>query len=88
LLAKLGITPERGSGAITANTVRHWCEEVASDVSRRGTAALKYDSMFLPEENEKFQALSASDARRFCLASLRHYVEQIFPKKPREQKTS
>jgi hypothetical protein len=44
-LAEQGVRPERGSGAITANTVRHWCDEVAADVGRRGTAAMAYDSM-------------------------------------------
>ena len=78
-LAKLGVRPERGRGAITADTVRHWCDDVDSDVGRRGTAAIMYDLMFTAEENEKFQALPFAEARLFTLASLRRNVQEMFP---------
>ena len=45
-LVKLGVRPERGTGQITARTVRTWCEEVAADVGRRGAGAIVYDAMF------------------------------------------
>jgi len=48
-LTKLGVRSERGKGTIKANTVRHWCDDVASDVRRFGTAAMMYDSMFTDE---------------------------------------
>jgi hypothetical protein len=78
-LTKLGVRPGRGKSAITANTIRHWCDEVASDVSRLGTAAMMYDMMFMPEENERFEVLSPAEAQRFALGSLRRYVQEIFP---------
>jgi hypothetical protein len=78
-LIKLGARSGRGMGKITADTVRHWCDGVASDVSRLGTAAMMYDSMFTIEENRKFQALSPAEARCFALASLHGYVRNMFP---------
>jgi hypothetical protein len=79
VLVKLGVRPQRGPNAITANTVRHWCDEVAVDVGRSGTAAVMYDSMFTDEENRKFQTLTPIDARRHALASLKGYVHTTFP---------
>ncbi len=78
-LAKLGLRPERGKGAITANTVRHWCDDVDSDVGRLGTAAIMYDMVFTNDENKRFSALPRAEARRFALGSLRHYVQEMFP---------
>jgi hypothetical protein len=77
-LARLGVRPERGRRAIMVNTVRHWCDDVASDVSRLETAAIMYDKMFTTEENRKFHALSAAEAQPFALGSLRWYVQVIF----------
>ena len=78
-LIKLGVRPERGKGDITANTVRHWCDEVASDVGRRGAAAIMYDMIFSEDENKRFHARSPADAQAFAFASLLRYVELIFP---------
>jgi hypothetical protein len=78
-LANLGIRPGRGKNAITHNTVRHWCDDVASDIGRRGTAAIMYDMMFTDEENRRFRALPPARAKNFALDSLRRYVQQIFP---------
>jgi hypothetical protein len=78
-LAKLGIRPQRGTKAVTANTVRHWCDDVDSDVGRLGTAAVMYDNMFTPEENTRFHALPPAKAHLFALDSLRRYVQVIFP---------
>ena len=69
-LAKLGVRPQRGSDAVTANTVRHWCDEVANDVGRRGTAATVYDPMFTAEENTRFDALPP--LKPSCLLLLRY----------------
>jgi hypothetical protein len=63
-LAEQGVRPERGSGAITGNTVRHWCEKVAEDEGRRGTAAMVYDSMFTAQESERFSALPSDQTGR------------------------
>ncbi len=87
-LVKLGVRPERGRGAITANTVRHWCDDVAGDVGRRGTAAIMYDMTFTDEENERFDALPPDKARDFAIASLRHYIQGIFPELRTDAKPS
>jgi hypothetical protein len=86
-LTSLGVRPERGKHAITANTVRHWCDDVASDVSREGTAAIMYDKTFTDDENERFRALPPADAKKFTLGTLRQYVQKIFPEllKPPEK---
>jgi hypothetical protein len=78
-LAKLGVRPERGKQAITADTIRHWCDVVESDVGRIGTAAMIYDEMFTPEENKRLYALPPAEAKRFTLSSMRSYVQKIFP---------
>jgi hypothetical protein len=78
-LSKKGVEAERGSGRISANTIRHWCDEVANDVGRNGTAAMAYDSMCGIEENKKFESLKNAEAQTFALASLGHYVQELFP---------
>lgn len=78
-LRQLGMRPERGSGEITDRTVRHWCEEVAVDVARRGTAAMIYHSMFTPTEVERFSALPVDQARSHALDLLAGFVQAIFP---------
>jgi hypothetical protein len=80
-LGKLAVRPERGAGNITDTTVRHWCDEVAADVGRRGTAAMVYDTMFTAKEIERLSAEPSNEARHnFALVSLCAFVEQIFPK--------
>lgn len=79
-LGKLGVKPERGSGDITPNTVRHWCDEVAADVGRSGGAARIYEMMFSNEENSRFKALPTDQARRdLALASLAAFVREVVP---------
>jgi hypothetical protein len=79
-LVKLGVRPERGSGQITATTVRHWCAEVADDVGRHGVAAIMHDGMFTDEERQSFSGL-ASDQERcsFALKSLAQWVRAALP---------
>jgi hypothetical protein len=84
-LGKLGVRPERGSGDITATTVRHWCDDVAADVGRRGPAAFVYDGMLTDCERQKFSRLPKDRARSFAVASLRAFVEEHFPE-PRSVK--
>lgn len=83
-LRNLGIRSERGSGQITATTVRNWCNEVYTDVGRHGPAALMYYSMFTPQNQERLDAMSRDAARRFARASLAAYAQSMFPvrKKP------
>ena len=84
VLVKLGVQPERGSRPITATTVRHWCDEVAADVGRRGGAAIVYDGMLKDEERQRFSALPSDHARQsFALKSLAQWVAAVLPgKKP------
>jgi hypothetical protein len=80
ILLQLGLRPERGSGQITPDTVRHWCDEVAADVSRKGNAAIVCDGMFTPEERDKFARLPSDEVRRqFALTSLAAFVAAVFP---------
>jgi hypothetical protein len=79
-LVALGVQPERGSGPITARTVRTWCEEVAADVSRRGAAATVYDSMFTDEERQRFSGRQSDQERQaHALNSLAGFVRANFP---------
>lgn len=78
-LVNLGVRPQRGTKAVTANTVRHWSDDVDSDVGRLSPAAVVYDRMFTPEENKRFHALPPDKARLFALHSLSHYVQVTFP---------
>ena len=80
-LSQLDIRPERGSGTVTATTVRNWCDEVSEDVGRRGMAALMYDDKTAPEEMERFSALPKDRARQFALQLLAAYVRSIFPER-------
>ena len=79
-LVKLGVGPKRGAGRVTATTVRHWCDEVAADVGRRGGAAVVYDGMFRDEERQRFSCLPSDSARRsLALKSLVSWVQGILP---------
>jgi hypothetical protein len=77
-LKEIGVQPERGSGKVTADTVRHWCVEVAADVGRRGTAAMAYDSMVADAE-PKISALTPEQARRWAIDSLAAFIQRLFP---------
>jgi hypothetical protein len=80
VLARLGVKAERGSGKITADTVRHWCvDEVRADVGRHGPAARMYDSMFTADEDSRFSALPPVRARSHALASLAGWVQAVSP---------
>jgi len=76
-LAKLGVTPERGSGHVTATTIRHWCGTVAEDVARSGTAATVFDSMFTTQEEARFAKLPSRQAQTFALQSLEGFVRAL-----------
>jgi hypothetical protein len=80
LLQHLSIRPERGSGSVTATTVRNWQDEVSSDVGRRGTAAMMHDSMFTLLEQQSFSAMAQDQARRYALAELAQWVQSVFLK--------
>jgi hypothetical protein len=76
-LKQLGIRPERGSGGVTATTVRNWCDEVSADVGRRGTAAMMHDSIFTQLEPQRFFTMPKDQARRHALAELTQWVQWV-----------
>ncbi len=78
LLKELGVRTTRGSGEITDETVRHWCEEAAEDVSRQGAVAMAYDSV-LAEIGPKTSVLPRDQARRRVLDSLADFIRRLFP---------
>jgi hypothetical protein len=79
-LRKLDIRPDWGAGDVTDTTVRHWCDNVAADVGRRGTAVTVYETMLTAKEIERFSALPSNEARQsFALVSLGDFIRQILP---------
>jgi hypothetical protein len=85
VLTRRGVKAERGSGKITADTVRHWCvDELPADVGRHGPAAWMYDSMFTADEDRKFSCLSSTQARLHALASLDGWVKAMSPSTKRK----
>jgi hypothetical protein len=83
-LRELGVRPERGSGSVTATTVRNWCNEVSSDVGRHGTAALMYDDRLAPEEQEKFLSLPKDRAIQTAIERLTRWVLSVFPERQKK----
>jgi hypothetical protein len=77
-LSKLGVRPERGSGHVTATTLRNWADKVSSDFGRHSTAAIVHDDKLTPEEKERFLA-SPKDRKQFALQLLARYVRSISP---------
>jgi hypothetical protein len=77
-LRQLGVRPERGSGPVTATTVRNWCDKVSSDVGRHGTAAMMYDYK-LARGQEMLSALPKDQASQSALQELAYWVGTIFP---------
>ena len=76
-LSKLGVRPERGSGPVTATTLRNWGDKVSSDFGRHSTAAMVHDDKLTPEEKERF--LASKDRKQFALQLLATYVRSISP---------
>ena len=77
-LSKLGVRPERGSGPVTATTLRNWGDKVSSDFGRHSTAAMVHDDKLTPEEKERFLA-SPKNRKQFALQLLATYVRSISP---------
>jgi hypothetical protein len=78
-LTKLGVRPERGSGTVTATTLRNWRDEILSDVGRRKAPAVTYDMVLAPSELAKFANMPNEQARRRALGLLTHWVKSVFP---------
>jgi hypothetical protein len=76
-LHKIGIRPSRGSGRLTARTVREWCERTAADIGGRSIAAMNANLMLTDEWQAKITALPPSDARKFLLDALTVNVREL-----------
>jgi hypothetical protein len=83
LLRPLGVQPERGSGTVTATTVRNWCNVVSSDVGRHGMAVRMYDYKLF--HGQRMLSAPKAQARQSVLQELAGWVEVVFP---RPQKAS
>jgi hypothetical protein len=82
-LSKLGVRPERGSGPVTATTLRNWADKVSSDFGRHSTAAMMHDDKLTPEERQRFLARPKDRAKQFALQLLATYVRSISPGQPK-----
>jgi hypothetical protein len=76
-LHKIGIGSSRGSGRITARTVRGWCERVAADVCRNSIAALNAQSLVSDKWRERITAHPPADSRKYILRSLESDIRQF-----------
>ena len=78
-LTKLGVIPERGSGTVTATTLRNWRDEISSDVGRHKAGAVNYDMTLASAEQEKLSNMPKDEARGRALGQLAHWVRSMFP---------
>jgi hypothetical protein len=69
-LHKHGVRPSRGSGRMTARSVREWCERVAADVGGRSIATLDAKLLLTPEREKRIKSMPPEDARKFVLHQL------------------
>jgi hypothetical protein len=77
-LRQLGVRPQRGSGTVTATTVRNWCNEVAEDVGRHGTAAMIYEHK-LARGQAMLSAFPKDQARQCALEELTYWTRTLLP---------
>jgi hypothetical protein len=75
-LRKDGVQPERGAGKVTADTVRHWCANVASDIGGHELPA-RLCRLNLSETEDSDSTSPRDDVRRDVLASLSACVREI-----------
>jgi hypothetical protein len=78
VLRQLNVRPERGSGTVTATTVRNWCDEVARDVGQHGTAAMMYEHK-LARGRAMLSALPKDQARQAALEELSYWIRTLLP---------
>jgi hypothetical protein len=70
-LAACDVKPDRGSGKMTARTIREWCDAGDADVGRRGDLAQTIDGLLAdPQINNELDALTPKEARRRLLDRL------------------
>ena len=78
-LDSMSMRSKRGSGDITTNTLKNWCDEVSADFGRRSAAALMYDHTLSSDEQKQFSEIPQEEARRFALKSLEGWVRAVKP---------
>ena len=76
-LRSIGVKPDRGSGEITARTIRGWCDEVAADVGRRGVAAQRSYALLSHPANKAFENMPREAAKTRLRSRLRFFVTAI-----------
>jgi hypothetical protein len=76
-LKMLGIKPDRGSGDLTARTLREWRQAIAADVGRHSDAAKTLDSLLADAENETLNKLSREEAIQAMLNKLAYVTKQV-----------
>jgi hypothetical protein len=76
-LLACGVGPDRGSGKITARTVREWCDATGADVGRRSHAAQTFDGLFADLQNMEIDALLPNKARRLLLDRLANVARRM-----------
>jgi hypothetical protein len=78
-LTKRGVRPERGSGTVTATTLRNWRDEISSDVGRHTAGAVNYDLAIAPAELATFGNMPKNQARSRALGLLAHWIKSVLP---------
>jgi hypothetical protein len=76
-LARIGVSPSRGSGHMSERTVRLWCEDVAADVGRHGAAARAYDSLVSDPRGAIFNSLVSTTAEKLLRSRLLHLARSV-----------
>jgi hypothetical protein len=76
-LRQLGVRPERGSGAVTATTVRNWCEKIAEDVGRHGTAAMMYE--YKLARGQMMLSAFPEEQAKAALEELTYWIRTLLP---------
>jgi hypothetical protein len=83
-LRHIGVKPDRGTGHVTARTVRGWCEEVAADIGCHGTAAKRYHQLLAHPANKVPDRISPEEAKSWLRSRLRLFATAVVgkPAKP------
>jgi hypothetical protein len=76
-LRRIGVKPQRGSGEITARTIRGWCQEVAADVGRHGVAAQRSHALSSHPGNKALENMPRETAKSWLRSRLRFFVTAI-----------
>jgi hypothetical protein len=76
-LRYIGVTPDRGSGDITARTIRGWCDEVAADVGRHGTAAQRCYVLLSHPRDKALDGMPPEAAKSWLRSRLRSFATVI-----------